>query len=519
MRSFHLLKISAFVVLIGCEQGHSFAEAQAKVEHGDASEDSALADVIQSRGFDVSGIDMKAALPEEDILADADQYAIDTTNVVDAFDAVEIESDLADTSIDQSEPDTIEQDQSDTSDTPIATAEVVVDISEPASETIVTEADQVVELFVETTSEKTEDAEVADTTDIADAMSDSGSDVFVVGVDAAFVDATADVATAEIKDLEVASTETSETNIEIASEIFDETDTQDVPNGASETSQKTEDADVADTADVFDAMSDSGVEVVLSVDTSETDSGPPNPCIGKNCDDGNLCTTDACDSVKLCVHVPLSATPCDDGNACTISDMCVAGVCAAGSATFFQENYDSVNSWNNGKGIDLIPDASWPVGWTHTGNWSLKCNTFPYGQGVVFQDCSMWYGEENSIGEISMSHDLPSVAGSMARTFTIDVQRIANDPMNSLKSGVRFLATDGTVLLDYSFTQFFSGTEYDPYAHVAIDVPAGAAKFQIWLNRSIEWEGFKGQKWWGYTERFDNLSAKIANPTAPACFK
>jgi cysteine-rich repeat protein len=50
------------------------------------------------------------------------------------------------------------------------------------------------------------------------------------------------------------------------------------------------------------------------------------PGVGVACDDGNVCTTDAC-SGGGCVHGP-SNLPCDDGNACSISDLCKQDVCA-----------------------------------------------------------------------------------------------------------------------------------------------------------------------------------------------
>ena len=55
-------------------------------------------------------------------------------------------------------------------------------------------------------------------------------------------------------------------------------------------------------------------------------------CVGgpaPNCDDGNVCTDDSCDPVKGCFHVH-NGNPCDDGNACTTLDSCSGGVCVGG---------------------------------------------------------------------------------------------------------------------------------------------------------------------------------------------
>ncbi len=48
------------------------------------------------------------------------------------------------------------------------------------------------------------------------------------------------------------------------------------------------------------------------------------------CDDGNLCTDDSCDKVSGCVH-KANASPCTDGNACTVGDQCVSSGCVPGA--------------------------------------------------------------------------------------------------------------------------------------------------------------------------------------------
>ena len=55
-------------------------------------------------------------------------------------------------------------------------------------------------------------------------------------------------------------------------------------------------------------------------------------CVAKGeitCDDGNLCTDDACDPGSgECEFIP-NAVPCDDGNACTLEDTCSEGQCTS----------------------------------------------------------------------------------------------------------------------------------------------------------------------------------------------
>ena len=59
-------------------------------------------------------------------------------------------------------------------------------------------------------------------------------------------------------------------------------------------------------------------------------SGKCAPGQVKSCNDNNQCTDDSCDKAKGCVFAP-NSQPCDDGNACTQNDLCVASQCAGKS--------------------------------------------------------------------------------------------------------------------------------------------------------------------------------------------
>jgi hypothetical protein len=53
----------------------------------------------------------------------------------------------------------------------------------------------------------------------------------------------------------------------------------------------------------------------------------PNCCTtSADCDDGNACTGDTCNAGNRCEHATVSG-PCDDGNACTVDDTCVGREC------------------------------------------------------------------------------------------------------------------------------------------------------------------------------------------------
>ena len=79
-----------------------------------------------------------------------------------------------------------------------------------------------------------------------------------------------------------------------------------------------------------------------------------------DCDDGNLCTADACDPGLGCVH-EANALPCDDSSLCTLGDKCSAGSCAPGKALACDD------------GNACTDDICNPlVGCIHTNN-SLQC--------------------------------------------------------------------------------------------------------------------------------------------------
>ncbi len=54
----------------------------------------------------------------------------------------------------------------------------------------------------------------------------------------------------------------------------------------------------------------------------------------KVCDDGNACTTTACDAKLGCTNKPDDGSPCDDGNPCTKVETCKNGACTASADGF-----------------------------------------------------------------------------------------------------------------------------------------------------------------------------------------
>ncbi len=57
-------------------------------------------------------------------------------------------------------------------------------------------------------------------------------------------------------------------------------------------------------------------------------------CVGerRNCEDGDPCTDNYCDSTDGLCKKRNNSSPCEDGNVCTVNDYCAAGACRSGSA-------------------------------------------------------------------------------------------------------------------------------------------------------------------------------------------
>lgn len=101
----------------------------------------------------------------------------------------------------------------------------------------------------------------------------------------------------------------------------------------------TEVSDTGDTGNASDAQSQDGAETDAGCQEAKVcDDGDPctlddgckgGVCAGapKPCADGNPCTSDSCSSDGACVFFALSVGACDDGDVCTLGDVCKSGVC------------------------------------------------------------------------------------------------------------------------------------------------------------------------------------------------
>jgi hypothetical protein len=88
---------------------------------------------------------------------------------------------------------------------------------------------------------------------------------------------------------------------------------------------ETDDIYVISSVQVSDAGSYS-VEVTDECDSLMSAGATLTVLTVASCDDGNPCTTDACNGFLGCVHSN-NANPCEDGDLCTVNDTCGGGAC------------------------------------------------------------------------------------------------------------------------------------------------------------------------------------------------
>ena len=75
-----------------------------------------------------------------------------------------------------------------------------------------------------------------------------------------------------------------------------------------------------------------------------------------DCNDGTICTTDACDAVAGCQHVN-NTSACDDNNACTADDICSGGSCSGTPTGCDDGNGCTSDTCDPGTGCVFTPIA------------------------------------------------------------------------------------------------------------------------------------------------------------------
>lgn len=130
--------------------------------------------------------------------------------------------------------------------------------------------------------------------------------------------------------------DTAVAEVEDTAEV-DPGDTNAVDADTSDTTDTTDTVDTADTGTSEDSTPDTSDTSPLDSRSDDSADAGPDPevdagCIDHEaCDDGEVCTSDRCESDGRCSHTPADGLSCVvDENACTTGDLCRDGRCEQG---------------------------------------------------------------------------------------------------------------------------------------------------------------------------------------------
>jgi hypothetical protein len=122
-----------------------------------------------------------------------------------------------------------------------------------------------------------------------------------------------------------------------------------------------------------------GIEDCIE-DTNPLECVPGTP---PDCNDGNVCTNDACTDPAGCVHTPVASGTCSDGSLCTTGDTCVAGQCVGSP-----RSCDDGNACNGFEECLPSTGACMPGTPPFCDDGNSCADTCDPDQGCVFAPCS-----------------------------------------------------------------------------------------------------------------------------------
>lgn len=125
-----------------------------------------------------------------------------------------------------------------------------------------------------------------------------------------------------------------------------------------------------------------------TVDAGDAASGVPCTHAPLACDDGNACTTDTCNPTSGCTFKN-NAAPCDDGDACTLGEKCSGGVCSGGVAPVCNDgNSCTSDACDPATGCAFIPTAGAACNDGNTCTTSDQCNSAGTCKGGPVNSCN-----------------------------------------------------------------------------------------------------------------------------------
>ena len=191
-------------------------------------------------------------------------------------------------------------------------------------------------------------------------------------------------------------------------------------------------------------------------------------CLGnnKNCDDGNLCTVDACKEDKGCTHdAPQGSLGCSDGDPCTDGDSCVNLVCKG-----------AISKCDDGD--PCTTDGCGGAGCTHTvvSNGTSCGGGQCWGGGCVVAKCGNGACEYNE-STVSCADDCPAGGGACDPTDATCVKDCVKTKCNVPAAACD--ANDGC-------TKLVGCADACPDASCAYDCLAKAPPQSVALWRSLQ---------------------------------
>jgi hypothetical protein len=165
--------------------------------------------------------------------------------------------------------------------------------------------------------------------------------------------------------------------------------------------------------------------------------GVCQPGTALNCNDGNLCTDDACDPGLGCVNTN-NTVACSDANACTTGDVCSGGSCTSGGPTNCDDGVACTTD-----GCDTV------LGCSHVSNCTggQTCNTGTgvcelAPQTVTFQDGAAGYA---GTVDTFLVKGTPALDNSAATTLVVDGSPDADVRQILLRFGGLFASEGGPI--------------------------------------------------------------------------
>ncbi len=201
------------------------------------------------------------------------------------------------------------------------------------------------------------------------------------------------------------------------------------------------------------------------------------------CDDGNLCTNDACDAKAGCVYSEVGAKACDDGNPCTDGDVCAGGSCKGGGA----KSCDDGNACTaeaclqaTGKcGVIAVPDG------TSCGDKGGQCKS-----GACLGGCTQNAAKICQSGNVFWQ-DSCGKTGDLAATCDGDKFCSQGGCVNGSFSGTYLVTADP----DTQSMGLLGSAKFPPTLYVFTDEGGGAAKTSTqWGGKTYTYAGKRTDK-------------------------